>query len=174
MKLFIAFFFLFHITGLVIAIIPTQLAHYQLSAWAGFALFLVNGTGVLVQPLARRCNAKTSIFIGSFLLSLGYILLVIGAWFGILILVLTGAAIAGAACYGFTYLGGLAEVIKAGGEQRASAVSGYFLCAYLGFGLPSILISFIADWVGVINALLGFGVVIIAANFGLALRMKSS
>jgi MFS family permease len=161
------------VTGLVIAIIPTQLAHYQLSAWAGVALFLVNGTGVLVQPLARRCDAKTSIQIGSFLISLGYILLVIGSWFGNLIFVLMGAAIAGAACYGFTYLGGLAEVIKAGGEQRARAVSGYFLFAYLGFGLPSILIGFIADWVGVINALLGFGVVIIAANFGLALRMKS-
>jgi MFS family permease len=162
------------VTGLVIAIIPAQLAHYQLTAWAGVALFLVNCTGALVQPLARRFSAKSSIQIGFFLLSLGYIFLVIGAWFGILILVLAGAAIAGMACYGFTYLGGLAEVTKAGGEQRARAVSGYFLFAYLGFGIPSILIGFIADWIGVINALIGFGAVIIAANFWLSLRMKSS
>lgn len=162
------------VTGLVIAIIPAQLAHYQLTDWAGVALFLVNGTGALVQPLARRFDSRSSIQIGFLLLSLGYILLVIGAWFGILVLVLLGAAIAGSACYGFTYLGGLAEVTKAGGEQRARAVSGYFLFAYLGFSLPSILIGFIADWVGVMNALIGFGAVIVTANFGLGLRMKSS
>lgn len=162
------------VTGLVIAVVPVQLAQHQLADWAGTALFLVNGTGALVQPLARRFEAKDSIRIGFVLLSLGYILLVFGAGFGILILVLAGSAIAGAACYGFTYLGGLAEVTKAGGEQRASAVSGYFLFAYLGFSLPSILIGFIADWVGVINALIGFGVVIVALNSVLAWKMKSS
>lgn len=162
------------VTGLVIAIVPAQLAQHQLAAWAGLALFLVNGTGALVQPLARRFEAKNSIRIGLILLSLGYILLVFGAGFGILFLVLAGSAIAGAACYGFTYLGGLAQVIKAGGEQRASAVSGYFLFAYLGFGLPSILIGFIADWVGVMNALIGFGAVIITLNSVLAWKMKSS
>lgn len=160
------------VTGLVIAVVPTQLAQHQLADWAGTALFLVNATGVLVQPLARRFDAKKSIRIGFILISLGYLLLVFGAGFGILMLVLAGSAIAGTACYGFTYLGGLAEVTKAGGEQRASAVSGYFLFAYLGFSLPSILIGFIADWFGVMNALIGFGVVIVTLNLVLALKLK--
>lgn len=162
------------VTGLVITIVPTQLAHQQLAAWTGPVLFLVNGTGALVQPLARRLDSANSLRVGFVLLSLGYVSLVSGAWLGILSLVLLGAAIAGAACYGFTYLGGLAEVTKAAGTQRARAVSGYFLCAYLGFGLPSIVIGFLADLVGVINALVAIGVVIITVNSVLVLRIKPS
>lgn len=156
------------VTGLVITVVPAQLAQHQLSLWTGPALFLVNGTGALVQPLARRLSARRSQQVGFVLIPLGYTSLVAGAWLGALGLVLAGSAIAGAACYGFTYLGGLAEVTKAGSAQRARAVSGYFLCAYLGFGLPSILIGFIADRVGATNALLGFGMVIVATSWLLA------
>lgn len=162
------------VTGLVIAIVPAQLAHYHLAAWSGPALFLVNGVGTLFQPVARRLDSKQSIQVGFVLIPLGYVVLVIGACLGILSLVLAGAAIAGAACYGFTYLGGLAEVSRAGGVQRARAVSGYFLCAYLGFGLPSILIGFIADSFGIITALVGFGVAIVTFNLILALVLRLS
>lgn len=37
-----------------------------------------------------------------------------------------------------------------------------FYVLILGFGLPSILIGFIADWVGVMNALIGFGAGLVA------------
>ncbi len=155
------------VTGLVIAIIPAQLARYDLGLWSGAALFLVNGTGALCQPLVRRIPARRALYIGFGLLPLGYLLLAGGAWRGILPLVLLGAAIAGSACYGFTYLGGLSEVSRLGGTQRARAVSGYFLCAYLGFGLPSILLGFLADALGVLVALLLFGVVLLIATIGL-------
>jgi hypothetical protein len=39
---------------------------------------------------------------------------------------------------------------------------------YLGFGLPIILIGFLADQFGIVNALLGYGVIVIA-NLILAL-----
>lgn len=162
------------VTGMVIAIVPTQLAQHQLTVWTGLALFLVNGTGVLVQPIARRLSAKQSLSIGFCLLPLGYGLLVLGAWLGVLALVLAGAAVAGSACYGFTYLGGLAAVSQAGGVQRARAVSGYFLFAYLGFGLPSILIGFLADRLGVMNALVGFGIVLVCACVALLVSVGRS
>lgn len=152
------------VTGLVIAIVPAQLARYDLATWSGPALFLLNGTGALCQPLVRRLAARQALRIGFVLLPLGYVMLVCGAWRGVLGLVLVGSAIAGAACYGFTYLGGLVEVSRLGGAQRARAVSGYFLCAYLGFGLPSVLLGFLADRVGVRGALSGFGVIVIATS----------
>src|SRR5207247_1850560 len=83
---------------------------------------------------------------------------------------LAGAATAGAACYGFTYLGGLAAVSRAGGADRARAVSGYFLCAYLGFGLPSIALGFLADRIGVLPALVGFGLLVVVASLALLAR----
>jgi len=79
-------------------------------------------------------------------------------------LVLTGVAIAGTACYGFTYLGGLAEVVRLSNAQSARAVSGYFVCAYLRYGLPVIFIGFFADRIGILNALLGFGVILLVSN----------
>lgn len=162
------------VTGLVIAIVPAQLARYDLATWSRPALFLLNGTGALCQPLVRRLAAHQALRIGFVLLPLGYVMLVCGAWRGVLGLVLVGSAIAGAACYGFTYLGGLVEVSRLGGAQRARAVSGYFLCAYLGFGLPSVLLGFLADRVGVRDALSGFGVIVIATSAVLSWQAGSA
>lgn len=98
------------------------------------------------------------------LLVVGYIIFTGGAWLGQLSLVLAGVAIAGTACYGFTYLGGLAEVVRLGGSQSARVTSGYFVCAYLGYGVPVILIGFLAERFGTVNTLIGFGMVLLISN----------
>jgi MFS family permease len=163
------------ITGLIIAILPAQLSHHHLDMWTGPAVFLAIGTGAFVQPLAKHLGSNRSLMSGFVLLTLAYIFLVVGVWLGIVSLIIGGSAIAGAACFGFTYLGGLTAVSEAGGQERARAVSGYFLFAYLGLGLPSILVGFLADQVGVLNALVGFGSIIIVANawLGYQLRVRS-
>ena len=83
------------VTGLVISVVPTQLGRYGLTVWAGPALFLVNGTGALVQPWVRRMNAERALLVGFALLPLGYALLILGVWQGVLALVLLGASVAG-------------------------------------------------------------------------------
>jgi MFS family permease len=162
------------VTGLVISMISVELARHQLTVWIGPALFLAIGIGTFFQPLARNLNPDRSVLIGFVLITLGYTFLVIGVWFSMISLILIGSVIAGSACYGFTYLGGLAAVTKAAGEERARAVSGYFLLAYLGFSLPSVLIGFLADLVGVKIALVVFGIIIIAANALLGFQLNSS
>ena len=152
------------LAGIVSVILPAQLMQYGLPNWSGPMLFIFVISGVLLQPLARRLNAQRSLQLGCALLVLGYIIFTCGAWLGVLSLVLAGVAIAGTACYGFTYLGGMAEVVKLSGSQSARAVSGYFVCAYLGFGLPVILIGFFSEQVGIVNALFGFGVIFLASN----------
>jgi len=148
------------VTGVVISLMPAQLARHGLSAWAGHALFLVNGTGVAVQPWARRMHPRKALFLGALLLPVGYGSLLYGAWTGGMAFVLAGAALAGAACYGFTYLGGLAELSLRGAAHRARSVSGYFVLAYLGFGLPSVGLGFLSDRFGLMPALAGFGIVL--------------
>ncbi|MUL38537.1 hypothetical protein [Gloeocapsopsis dulcis] len=155
------------LAGIVSIILPTQLIQYGLPNWSGLMLFIFVTSGVLVQPLARRLNSRRSLQLGYGLLILGYLIFTIGAGLGILRLVLIGVAIAGTACYGFTYLGGIAEVIRLSGTQSARVVSGYFVCAYLGFGLPVIFIGFISDQFGTINALFGYGVMFLIANLAL-------
>ena len=160
------------VVGLVIAVIPTQLARVNLTAWSGLVLFLVNGTGAACQPFVRKLKPYFSLQVGFILLPLGYLLLLAGAWSGILLVLLLGAMITGAACYGFTYLGGLAEIARLSQDQRARAVSGYFLCAYLGFGIPSIPFGFLAESIGNEVTLVIFGTIIILGIAGLAFTFR--
>ncbi len=148
------------VSGLVIAVVPSQLRAFGLAAWAGPVLFAVNGTGVLAQPHAQRLSALGALRLGFVLLPVGYGLLALGAWKGWLPLVLVGAAVAGAASYGYTYLGGLTEVSRLGGANRARAVSGYFLWAYIGFSVPTIAVGYLGDAIGIAAALGVFGAVV--------------
>lgn len=160
------------VTGIVITLVPDQLQHFGLSAWAPVALFLVNIAGAVVQPMARNLPGRQSVILGLVLLGVGTIILTAGAWRGLVVLLLLGAAVAGAACYGFIYLGGLATVSRLGGERRAGAVAGYYLFAYLGFGLPSIGTGYLSDEIGVLHTLFGFTAVVLLALFILVFLVK--
>jgi MFS family permease len=152
------------LAGIVGVILPAQLVQYNLPNWSGPLLFIFVMTGVLLQPLARRLQAERSLQFGAVILILGYITFTCGAWLGVLSLVLAGVAVAGTACYGFTYLGGLAQVVRLSGSESARAASGYFVCAYLGYGLPVMLIGLFAERVGIVNTLFGFGIILLACN----------
>lgn len=152
------------LAGIVGVILPAQLTQYGLPNWSGPMLFIIVIAGVLFQPVARRMEARRSLQLGAGLMVLGYIIFTCGAWLGSLSLVLIGVAIAGTACYGFTYLGGLAEVVRLGGDQAARVTSGYFVCAYLGYGIPVILIGFFSERFGVVNTLVGFGAILLMSN----------
>lgn len=156
------------VSGLVVGVIPGQLAEHGLSAWAGPVLFLINGAGVLAQPRARRMPPLRAIRVGLLVIPAGYFLVIGGAELHALPVVLAGACLAGTGCYGFTYLGGLAHVAELAGAQRARGVAGYFLFAYLGFGAPSVLIGFAADRLGLTAALAVFGLLALAASLYLS------
>jgi MFS family permease len=152
------------LAGIVGIILPTQLVQYGLPNWSGPMLFIIVMTGVVFQPVARRMEPRRSLQLGSLLMVIGYALFTSGAAWGSLSLVLIGVAIAGIACYGFTYLGGLAEVVGLGSNQSARVTSGYFACAYLGYGIPVILIGFLSDRFGTIPTLVGFGAILLISN----------
>jgi MFS family permease len=152
------------LAGIVSIILPAQLVQYNLPNWSGPILFIFVMAGVLCQPLARKLKGTRALQLGCILLVLGYGVFTCGAGLGILGLVLTGVAISGTACYGFTYLGGLAEVVRLSASQSARAVSGYFVCAYLGYGSPVVFIGFFAERIGILNALLGFGAILLVIN----------
>lgn len=141
------------VSGLVIALLPAQLAKHQLASWAGPALFLVNVVGIVCQPMARKFSPRINLAIGALLIPLGYLIMIRGASAGNVPLLLVGASVAGAACYGFTYLGGLTQIVERSGSEKARAVSGYFLFAYFGFAAPSIMMGVVADKTSISAAL---------------------
>jgi MFS family permease len=152
-------------TGVVIAIIPTQLATYHLTAYAGFCLVLINWTGGFMQPFIRkRFQPKTSLKLGFAIIPFGFGLVILGSYLGVLPVVLLGTAFIGSAAYGFSYQGGLALIADLGGEQKARAVSGYMFFGYVGFGIPAVILGFLADSIGIISSLLVFEIAIIVLS----------
>ena len=148
-------------TGVIISIIPTQLAKFGFTAYAGFCLVLINWTGAFLQPFIRkRFPPNLSLKLGFALIPIGFGLVVLGCFYGILLIVLVGTAVIGSAAYGFSYQGGLALIANLGGQQRARAVSGYMFYGYIGFGIPAVFLGYLADAFGIIHALLVFETII--------------
>jgi MFS family permease len=156
-------------TGVTIAVVPLELAERGLHGWTGLVVFLSNFVGFLCQPLARRTANVTALMVGCALIPLGFLLLCLGTVQGVLPLVLLGAGITSSASYGFTYLGGLAEVSATSAAERARATAGYFVYAYVGFSIPVILSGLIADTAGLPAALWSFFLYLAGGNALLAL-----
>lgn len=149
-------------TGVVISIIPTQLAKYGFTAYAGFCLVLINWTGAFLQPVIRKKIAPNlSLKLGFALIPIGFGIVVFGCFYGILPAVLLGTAVIGSAAYGFSYQGGLVLIANLGAQQRARAVAGYMFFGYIGFGIPAVFLGYLADAFGIIQALVVFEIVIV-------------
>ncbi|MFP5200819.1 MULTISPECIES: MFS transporter [Bacillus] len=151
------------VCGLVISILPAQLKLNGYELWVGPALFLINMAGVLMQPFVRKMNSSTALLAGFICLPCGYGLLLYGASSGSIFLVLSGTMLAGTACYGFTYLGGLQLIVERGKKEAARAVAGYYLFAYLGLGIPSVFVGLFADIYGTQIVLTLFFLLVLAA-----------
>jgi MFS family permease len=168
-----AIFVAWAVSGLVIGVVPAALRERGLGLWAGPALFMVNFAGALSQRRARRMDAAAALRAGCLLLPPGYLLIVWGAAGGGVPALLAGAALAGAAGYGLTYLGGLRMVVAASGREEARGVAGYFLLAYLGFGVPAVGVGALADRIGTVPALGAFAVPVLAGSAALAFALRA-
>ncbi|QHE90483.1 MFS transporter [Pandoraea fibrosis] len=159
--------------GVVIGVVPAALAAHGHAAWAGFATFFVISTGLLFQPAARRMAPVKAVRIGLVLVPLGFVVLALGVTYANLPALLVGAAVASSACYGFTYLGGLAAVNAAVAPAlRARAAAGYFLFAYFGFSVPVVTSGWLADHFGMPVALSLFTAALIAGSVALAVTLR--
>jgi MFS family permease len=161
--------------GVVIAVLPSQLATFGYTAYAGFCLVLVNWTGAFLQPWVRKnFDPVTSLRIGFGLMPLGMGLVVLGSYLTNIYPILLGTAIIGSAAYGFSYQGGLALISHLGGTQRARAVAGYMFTGYIGFGIPAIVIGYLADYFGLVGGLLVFEVAVIGLSLYLYLTFRQN
>ncbi|TDB60798.1 MFS transporter [Arundinibacter roseus] len=161
--------------GIVIAVLPSQLATFGYTAYAGFCLVLVNWTGAFLQPWIRKnFHPATSLRIGFWLMPLGMGLVVLGSYVTNIFVILAGTAIIGSAAYGFSYQGGLALISQAGGVQRSRAVAGYMCTGYIGFGIPAIGIGYLADYFGLVGGLLVFEIAVILLSLYLFFTFKQT
>jgi MFS family permease len=158
-------------TGIIIAIIPSQLSKLGLTAYAGFCIVLINWTGAFIQPLIRKMNPIKAIKVGYVMIPFGFAIVILGCHLEMLPVILIGTTFLGLAAYGFTFMSGMTLITHAGGKHRARAVSGFMVFGYIGFGIPAIFLGYLSDRFGIVNALLLFEAVIVLLSGYLFFRV---
>ncbi|MEP6627033.1 MAG: hypothetical protein ABJA32_03575, partial [Ginsengibacter sp.] len=156
-----AIFICWAATGVVIAIVPTQMIKFGLGSYSGFCLTLINWTGALVQLVVRKLPSLRLLNAGLYLVPIGFGILTLGCTFGWRSVIFLGTGILGSSAYGFCYAGGLSLVTGLYPNQKARSVAGFMFFGYIGFGIPAALLGYLADKVGVINSLWLFEILIL-------------
>lgn len=152
--------------GIAYAIVPSQVegavGDWALLFAAGLAVATL-GTGVLVQPIARRLDdagSARAIAVSMVLMTLGVAMAAVTAatgspWLAVPVALLLGGA------YGIAVVSGLLEVQRIARPDELAGLTGvYYALCYVGFLLPATLAA-IGRWVSY-PTMLG-GVALIAA-----------
>jgi MFS family permease len=137
--------------GIAYAIVPAlvedSVGHYQLLFAAGLAVGTL-GTGVLVQPIARRLDDASSaraIVVSMGLMTLGVVMAAVTAatgspWLAVPVALLLGGA------YGIAVVSGLLEVQRIARPEELAGLTGlYYALCYVGFLFPAALAA-LAHW----------------------------
>lgn len=145
----------FTVAGLFSSLVPSflrgTLGVHNLAA-IGAASFLLFATAALSQALSARMPSRRSVRFGLPLLLAGIAALEGALFAGALWLFLIGTVVSGIA-FGLVFRGSLSEIGRlAEPTHRAQVMSAFFVAAYLGLGLPVILIGLISLSIGAVDA----------------------
>jgi MFS family permease len=147
--------------GLFTSLAPTFLAQtlgHTSRALAGAAVFAVFATAAILQSLVGTRPARSLLLTGAVVMLLGLALVTGAVWLSqpSLALFLLGGAVAGGGA-GLVVKATLSTVVElALPENRAEALAGFFLAAYIGLSVPVIGVGVATSFVTARAALLGF------------------
>ena len=166
----------FSVLGLFSSLVPTFL-HGMLGvhnlALIGGASFLIFIIAAISQAVSARLPSRRSVSAGLPLL-LVCLAALEAALFAKALWLFLVATIAGGIAVGFIFRGGLSELNRlAEPRHRAAVVSTFFVAAYLGLGLPAVLIGLISLAVGPVDAsayVSGLAAAIVVVAFIMVLR----
>lgn len=163
------------VSGTILAQGPAAFAAAGLPTGAGIGVFVLCGTGALVQlvPRLRPTDPRIGVLFGALCSTTALVLFDLGVRADNLTLLFASCACAGAAGFGFMYLAGLTAVNTAAGDRRAAAVSGYLLWSYVGFGGPCLLVGWLSDRFGEVTTLTWSAVVVAIAFIVLLLVIRA-
>ncbi|HEX3647443.1 MAG TPA: MFS transporter [Pseudonocardiaceae bacterium] len=121
------------------AVLPAMVRLHGLGAVVGGAVAgLTLGTGVVVQPLARRLN-RSSHYVGIGLAATGFVLGAVTIHWSVSALLVPTAIVLGA-CYGMLLVAGLSTVERLAAPADLASVTAVFYClTYVGFATPYVV-----------------------------------
>lgn len=150
------------LTGVMIAVVPGVISTNATTGMTGWVVFLAVATGTLVQPLSRKRSLYWGLAAGCVIGAFSVGLLVVSIASGSSTMTLLAAAFAGVSSLGFIYIGGLKAVIEQPELIRARSIAGYFVCGYIGLGLPCTVVGYGIQYFGILTALSSYGIFLIS------------
>jgi MFS family permease len=145
----------FTVAGLFSSLVPSFLRGIlgvHNLAVIGAASFLLFATAAVTQAVSASLPSRRSEGLGLPLLLAGIGALEGSLFAAALWLFLVGTVVSGVA-YGLVFRGGLSEIGRlADPAHRAQVMSAFFVAAYLGLGLPVVLIGLISQLIGTVDA----------------------
>ncbi|QYN36857.1 MFS transporter [Pseudonocardia sp. DSM 110487] len=154
-----ASFLAFAVIGLFLTLVPTYVARLSgsenlLLSGAAVAMLLACSAAAQLVGYGRR--ARTLELLGLPLLSAGLVLLAVAGGLSSSALLLAATAIAGTG-HGLAFLGGLTTINhSAPAGRHAEALATFYVIVYLGAGLPTIGVGFLATAAGLPAAVQSF------------------
>ncbi len=138
----------FSTVTVAIIVLPGRLGSQGGPALTGASAFLALGTGAAIQVVARRSgwDARAGV-VGALLAGLGFCLAAVAGADPSVPLFLVAVVVLGLA-YGLCLREGLVDVeLLAPRDSRGLVIGIFYVCTYLGFGLP-VLLEVIEPWAG--------------------------
>jgi MFS family permease len=145
----------FAVLGMFLSIAPTIVANslgiHAPIVGAAVASFMLIASSV-AQLVAKRASYRTQMYLGLILLPSGIVGFSVLMTSGSLVLVL-GTVVLGGLGHGLMFLGGLEMIDRVSQESnRATLAAIYFAASYAGASIPVIALGFLAQTVGVRQA----------------------
>ncbi len=138
---------------------------HNTSRWIwGLAAFVVLGVSAVAQVAFSRLSITRLLAIGLAGASAGFVLVVLAMYHPSLALYLVGSAVAGAGA-GLLFKAGIGTAIAAADPvARGGVLSAFFVIAYVGTGLPPVLLAVATHFTSQRAAMIGFGCAIAAIS----------
>lgn len=158
----VAIFVSWSLTGVILALVPAQLALTGEQQWVGLVVFVAIALGGLVQLFPDLRDPRRSQRVGYALVGASLLLMIVAVHRRATGVLFAACALSGFSSFGFTHRGGLTGTMLACREERARALAGYYLFGYVGLGLPCVAVGWLAERTGLEYALMGYAALLVA------------
>jgi predicted MFS family arabinose efflux permease len=171
-----ASFLAFAVLGLFLTLVPTYVATLSGSGnllLAGAAVAVLLACSAAAQLAGYGRPARALELLGLPLLSAGLVLLAVAGGLSSAALLLAATVIAGTG-HGLAFLGGLSTINSTAPTGRhAEVLATFYVIVYLGVGLPTIGVGFLATAAGLLIAVQSFAYVVAALCLAVLLGLIS-
>ncbi|OSQ50359.1 MFS transporter [Thalassospira alkalitolerans] len=131
----------------------------------GFAVACLMLSGAVSVLIAQKRQPAETLLAGTFIQTLGIIVLVLGIGLGMLWVFLAGSILAGFG-FGATFLGSIRTLLpRAEPHERGGLMAAFYVMSYLSFCIPALLAGKLVSIWGLIRTAEGYGIALVALTF---------